>query len=74
MEAVEEKTRGREKARSMEAVEEALCFIVFAIFSSLHMIAIFLPSSIYSAIPPLPQIAQKEALHPVSGLLFLLLT
>lgn len=33
------------------------------------MIAIFLPSSIYLAIPPIPKIAQKEAQHPGCGLL-----
>lgn len=47
-----------------------LCFIMFAIFPFPHMIAIFLPCSIYLAIPPIPKIAQKEALHPGSGLLF----
>lgn len=45
------------------------CFIVFGIFLSPHMIPLFLPSSIYFAIPPIPKIAKKEALHPGSGLL-----
>ena len=48
-----------------------LCFIVFAIFSSPHMIAT-VPSFLYlfSHPPPFPKIAQEEALHPGSGLLF----
>lgn len=46
-----------------------LCFVMSAIFSFPHMIAIFLPSFIYLAIPLVPKIAQKEALHPGSDLL-----
>lgn len=50
-----------------------LCFIVFAIFSSPHMIAT-VPSFLYlfsrHPPPPIPKIAQEEALHPGSGLLF----
>lgn len=55
---------------SADCLSWELCFIMFAIFPFPHMIAIF-PSFLYLfSHPPIPKIAQKEALHPGSGLLF----